>query len=244
MRRLPSYPSLFAPHRYSFVWGVYVSFLCMGMITVEPTIASITTPDNVGTVQSESEELEESQSRPSKTITSYSLQTMGSFAAVEEHIQDEDYDAAEEMLEDIWNDETELSRSEKAEVKYMFSRIAHIRRDVDATIDLLEDVLEYRENISYAREEEILLRLTELHLSKKQNSKAHDRLIEWLDIVEEPKATELAFAGNLFVKIKSYRRAKEFLSRAIEQQREQGAEVDSRWSDLLEYVEKQLRVSQ
>ena len=244
MRKLPSKPTRFALHRYLFLGGVYVSFLCMGTIAVEQTIASISTSENVGTAQSESEELEEPQSRPPKIITSYSLQIMGSFAVVEEYIQDEDYAAAEQMLEVIWNDETELSRSEKAEVKYMSSRIAHIRQDIDATIELLEDVLEYRENISYEREEEILLRLTELHLSKKQNSKAHDRLNEWLDIVEEPRATELAFAGNLFVKIKSYRRAKEFLSRAIEQQREQGAEVDSRWSDLLEYVEKQLRVSQ
>lgn len=243
MRKMPSYPSLFAPHIYLFLGGVYVSFLCMGAIAVEPTIASISTPENVGTAQSDAEELEKPQSRPPKTITSYSLQIMGSFAVVEEYIQDEDYAAAEQMLEVIWNDESELSRSEKAEVKYMSSRIAHIRQDVDATIKLLEDVLEYRENISYEREEEILLRLTELHLSKKQNSKAHDRLSEWLDIVEEPKASELAFAGNLFVKIKSYSRAKEYLIRAIEQQREQGADVDSRWTELLEFVEKQLRVS-
>ena len=182
----------------------------------------------------------EPKNRPPKDITSFSLVTIESLGVVDRHIQAEDYAKAEQKLAEIWTNETELTLSEQAELAYISSRISYIQKNFEATIGHLEKVLEYRDNISYAREEEVLLRLAELYLSDKEHVKAHSRLNEWLEIVEQPKASELAFAGNLFLKIKSYSQAKEYLERAIEQQKEEGLEVDTRWSELLDYVEKQL----
>ncbi len=182
----------------------------------------------------------EPNNRPPKNITSFNLMTIESLGVVDRHIQDEDYAKAEQKIAEIWTNETELTLSEQAELAYISSRISYIQQNVEATIGHLEKVLEYTDNISYAREEEVLLRLVELYLSEKEHVKAHSRLNEWLEIVENPKASELAFAGNLFVKIKSYSKAKEYLERAIEHQKEEGLEVDARWSELLDYVEKQL----
>lgn len=185
-------------------------------------------------------ELEKSQNRPAKNITSFNLLTIESLAVVEQYIQDEDYAKAEQKLAEMWNNEADLTLSEKAELTYMSSRISHIQQNVEATIDHLEKVLEYRDNIAYSREEEILLRLSELYLSEKEHVKAHRRLNEWLEIVEQPKASELAFAGSMFVNIKNYTRAKEYLTRAIEKQKANGLEVDVRWSKLLDYVGERL----
>ena len=244
MRSSRSHWTFFGRRKHPFSRSVYLSFLCFVGFVVESSMFTIPTDTIENPAQSTPEETEHLLSRPPKTITSFSINTMESLALVEKHIQDEDHDAAEKKIEELWENNTELSLSEEAEVEYMSSRIAHARQNVEATIGFLESVLKYRDNISYTREEEVLLRLSELHLSKKQHAKAHSYLDEWLEIVQRPKAGELAFAGSLFVKIKSFDRAKKYLSRAIELQRENGVDVDTRWSELLDYVEKRLEATQ
>ena len=227
-----------------FKKGVSLSLICFLAFVLESTVHSVPNDDSDSLAQSTPADKEQSQSRPPKTITAFSIHTIESLALVENYVQEEDFDTAQEKLDEVWQNEADLSLSEKAEVKYMSSRIAHMQQHVEETISLLESVLEYRDNISYAKEEKVLLRLSELHLSKKQHAKAHGYLNEWLEIVQQPKAGELAFAGSLFVKIKSFDRAKKYLSRAIDLQQEKGVNVDPRWSKLLDYVEKQLNASQ
>ena len=225
---------------HPFSTGCFLSMLCFISITGESAV-NVNQIDAIEqNTEPVSNESVEPNNRPPKNITSFNLMTIESLDVVEGHIQDEDYAKAEQKLAEIWENETELTLSEQAELAYISSRISYIQQNVEATIGHLEKVLEYRDNISYAREEEVLLRLAELYLSEKEHVKAHSRLNEWLEIVENPKASELAFAGNLFVKIKSYSKAKEYLERAIEHQKEEGLEVDARWSELLDYVEKQL----
>ena len=240
MRRSPLRQIWIGRPTLSFSILLYVSFLCLGGFAEESSRHSVASDEIQIPTQPKSEMLEQPQSRPPKTITSFSTDTIDSMVVVEQHLQDEDYDKAEKKLEEVWQQATELSLSEKAEVKYMSGRVTHIQQNVEATIGFLESVLEYRDNISYAREEEVLLRLSELHLSKKQYGKAHSRLNDWLQIVEQPQAGELAYAGSLFAKTKDFEQAKQFLSDAIEQQREKGVDIDTRWSELLEFVEKQL----
>ena len=230
-RAFPSFP---------FSKSLFLSILCLIGIMVESAVD--TNPNDVTIKASESvpKELETTQRRPPKNITSYNMHTIDSLTVVEEHIQNEEYTEAEQKLADIWTSEAELTLSEKADLSYMSSRISHLKQNVEATIGHLEKVLEYRDNITYAREEEVLLRLAKLYLSEKEHVKAHGRLNEWLEVVEQPKANELAFAGSLFVEIKSYARAKQYLKRAIDQQEENGLEVDARWTELLDYVEKRL----
>lgn len=219
------------------------SLLCLGVFGMDSTVLSIPTDTNDRVDQSLPDATEQLQNRPVKTITSYSVHTMDSLSKVEQHIQVENYDSAEKTIEELRENEAELSLSEKADVEYMSSRIAHARQNIEATIGFLESVLEYRDNISYTREEEVLLRISELYLSEKQHAKAVARMNEWLKIVEEPQARELAFAGSVFLRVKSFKRAKALFDRAIEQQEEKGEEVDARWTSLLDYIEKQLDAS-
>ncbi|MYC25769.1 MAG: hypothetical protein F4X56_07615 [Gammaproteobacteria bacterium] len=223
-----------------FFKGACLSILCLVGVAGESAVLTEPETENEKTSVLVPTESEEPRSRPPKNITTFDLDTIDSLGKVEEHIRQEDLDQAEQKLKEMWINEAELTLSEKAEITYLSSRIAFIQQDVESTIGHLESVLEYRDNITYVREEEVLLRLAELYLSEKEHGKAHRRLQEWLEIVEEPKASELAFAGSLFVKIKSYTRAKEYLTRAIEQQKEDGLEVDERWSELLDHVERQL----
>lgn len=225
---------------HPFSTGCYLSMLCFISITGESAVNVSQINATEENTEPVSDESVEPNNRPQKNITSFNLMTIESLGVVDGHIQDEDYAKAEQKLAEIWANETELTLSEQAELAYISSRISYIQQNVEATIGHLEKVLEYRDNISYAREEEVLLRLAELYLSEKEHVKAHSRVNEWLEIVENPKASELAFAGNLFVKIKSFSKAKEYLERAIEHQKEEGLEVDARWSELLDYVEKQL----
>lgn len=226
---------------FPFSIGMFFSILCLISSNGASAIPTNSIEENEGTTESVSKEPEKTESRPPKNITTFNMHTIDSLQVVEDHIQDEDYTSAETKLAELWTNEAELTLSEKAELSYMSSRISYIQQDLEATITHLEDVLEFRDNIAYSREEEVLLRLAKLYLSEKEHVKAHTRLNEWLEIAEEPKARDLAFAGDLFVKIKSYTRAQEYLKRAIEQQKENGLEVDSRWSELLDYVEKKLK---
>lgn len=220
-----------------------LSLLCLIGFGIESTVLSNPNDAIESVGESLPEETAQLQNRPAKTITSYSVHTMDSLSKVEQHIQDEDYDTAEKTIDELWENKAELSLSERADVEYMSSRIAHARQNIEATIGFLESVLEYRDNISYTREEEVLLRISELYLSEKQHAKAVARMNEWLKIVEEPQARELAFAGSVFLKVKSFTRAKALFDRAIEQQEEKGEEVDARWTSLLDYIEKQLDAS-
>ena len=231
------------PRCSSFPFSIvmFLSVLCLIGLTGATAIPTNSIEENEGITESGAEELETTKSRPPKNITTFNMDTIDSLQVVEDHIQDEDYASAEAKLAELWTNEAELTLSEKAELSYMSSRISYIQQDLEATITHLEDVLEFKDNIAYAREEEVLLRLAKLYLSEKEHVKAHTRLNEWLEIAEEPKARDLAFAGDLFVKIKSYTRAQEYLERAIEKQEENGLEVDSRWSELLDYVEKKLK---
>ena len=225
---------------YSYFKGAYFSILCVIGVAGESTIPTKPDTETEKTSVLVHTESEEPRSRPPKNITTFNLDTIDSLGKVEEYIRQKDLDQAEQKLEEMWANEAELTLSEKAEMQYLSGRIASIQQDVEKTIGHLENVLEFRDNITYVREEEVLLRLAELYLSEKEYGKAHSKLNEWLEIVEEPKASELAFAGSLFVKINSYTRAKKYLTRAIEQQKGNGLEVDKRWSELLDYVERQL----
>ena len=214
--------------------------LCLLSAPVESAESAIQSDAAESNTKLHPTESADSKNRPPKNITAFSLLTIESLGVVDSHIQEEDYTKAEQKLAEIWTNEPKLTLSEKAELAYISSRISYIQQNVEATIDHLEKVIEHRDNISYSREEEVLLRLAELNLSEKEHVQAHNWLNEWLKIVEKPKARELAFAGNLFVKTKSFSQAKEYLERAVEQQKEEGLEVDARWSELLDYVGKQL----
>ncbi|MYD46143.1 MAG: hypothetical protein F4W92_07305 [Gammaproteobacteria bacterium] len=225
---------------FPFSKGLFVSTLCLIGVVVDSAIQTISNDGTEKASEATLKEAETTQRRPPKNITSYNMDTIDSLMIVEEHIQNEDYTEAEQKLADIWTNEAELTLSEKADLIYMSSRISLMQQNMEATIGHLEKVLEYRDNITYAREEEVLLRLAKLYLAEKEHVKAHGRLNEWLEIVEQPKANELAFAGSLFVAITSYARAKKYLKRAIDQQEANGLEVDAQWFELLDYVEKRL----
>lgn len=125
----------------------------------------------------------------------------------------------------------------------MVAHVAHMQGSHELLVDSLENVLEFRENISYAREQEILLRLSKLYFSQKKYEKAHKRLKAWLKINDRPLVQDLVYAGRLFAQVRDFSKAKQFLQQAISLQRDAGKEVDTKWSELLEFVESRLNAS-
>ena len=55
-----------------------------------------------------------------------------------------------------------------------------------------------------------------------------------------PKCYPVEDRMLVFWRTQSYSPAKEYLARTLEQQKEDGLEVNVRWSELLDYVRKQL----
>ena len=181
-------------------------------------------------------------SRPAKNITAFSVDVLDSLAIVGDFIKDKQYEQAAEKLDELWQLASNLSPSEKAEIKYMSAGVAHHQGNIDVVVSSLESVLEYRENILYAREEEVLLRLSKLYFSQKEYQKAHDRLKDWLIICDQPATQDLVYAGKFYVQIRDFGRAKDLLQRAIAQQQEEGNELDSQLSELLKSVNRQLNI--
>ncbi len=181
--------------------------------------------------------------RPSKHITKFNINTIESLADVKDLIARDELDLAAEKLDEMWSREADFTASEKAEIKYMYAHVAHTQGSHELLVDSLENVLNFRENISYAREQEILLRLSKLYFSQKKYEKAHERLKAWLKINDQPLAHDLVYAGRLFAQVRDFSKAKQFLQQAITQQLEGGKEVDTKWSELLEFVESRMHTS-
>lgn len=184
-----------------------------------------------------------SASRPTKNITKFDINTIETLADVKDLIESNELDLAAEKLDELWSREEDFTASEKAEVKYMVAHVAHMQGSHELLVDSLENVLEFRENISYAREQEILLRLSKIYFSEKKYEKAHERLKAWFKISDQPSAQDLVYAGRLFAQVRDFSRAKQFLRQAITLQRDAGKEVDTKWSELLEFVESRLNAS-
>ena len=182
-------------------------------------------------------------SRPTKNITKFNISTIESLADVQDLIESDELDLAAEKLDEMWSREADFSASEKAEVKYMYAHVAHTQGNHELLVESLENVLDFRENISYAREQEILLRLSKLYFSQKKYEKAHERLKAWLKINDQPLALDLVYAGRLFAQVRDFSKAKQFLQQAITIQRDAGKEIDMKWSELLEFVESRIHTS-
>ena len=188
-------------------------------------------------------ENDDSASRPTKNITKFNINTIESLADVQDLIERDELELAVEKLDEMWSREADFTASEKAEIKYMFAQVAHMQGSHELLVDSLENVLHFRENISYAREQEILLRLSKLYFSQKKYEKAHERLKAWLKINDQPLAQDLVYAGRLFAQVRDFSKAKQFLQQAITLQRDAGKEVDTKWSELLEFVESRLNTN-
>lgn len=196
-----------------------------------------TTSETDGTESKLDEETE--RDRPVREITAFHVSTIESLATTQDLIENGEYDQAGKKLDELELREADFTPSEKAEVKYVVAHVAQLQGNHELLVESLESILENRENISYAREAETLLRLSKIYFSQKKFEKAHERLTTWFSINEEPMASDLAFAGNLYAQIRDFKKAQRFLQQAIDMQNDAGKEVEPKWSVLLKRVERQ-----
>lgn len=214
-------------------------FVCLTNIATNELLASYSRPtdENVEIELESQPDDDAGESRPAKNITAFNINTIESLADVQDFLENDEYDLAAKKLEEMWLREADFTASEKAEIKYMFAHIAHLQGKLELLVDSLESVLEFRENISYAREQKILLQLSKLYFSQKKYEKAHERLRAWLMLSDQPLAQDLVYAGKLFAQVRDFTKAEQFLQRAITLQHEAGKEVDTTWSELLQFVQ-------
>lgn len=146
-------------------------------------------------------------------------------------LEEKDYEATREALEDLSN----VRNINSYEEANMWNFYAFYYFEIDDTANAIksfENILQL-EGVPIAFEDNIRFQLAQLEFSEENYSKALEYLDEWFLYAVEPQASAYIFRGQLYYAMENFDAALSPILKAIELTEASGAEVKENWYLLL-----------